>query len=207
MSFASSASRTAAAFGFVFSPSKKPRPCTPSTGPTTQCARTAALTSRTCASSLSRLITSITVLMAAHATGPPPNVVPSAPAFSERAISCGISTAPHGKPPPKPFATVSKSGPNAVQLRAKRLAEPAHAGLHLVDDQQRAGAVARRARGVHELGREIERARETLHGLDDHARGRGVDGRVQRGDVVARRRTARRTGCAETRTTIAARPT
>ena len=55
-------------------------------------------------------MTSMTVLMAAQATGPPPNVVPSAPALRSVAMVCGISTAPHGKPPPKPFATVKRSG-------------------------------------------------------------------------------------------------
>src|SRR6187551_2166134 len=50
------------------------------------------------------------------------------------------------------------------QRRAARGAEPPHPSLHFVDDQQRAGAVARRADRVHELRREIERAGETLHG-------------------------------------------
>ena len=35
-------------------------------------------------------MTSMTVLMAAQATGPPPNVVPSAPALSSDAMLCGI---------------------------------------------------------------------------------------------------------------------
>jgi len=55
-------------------------------------------------------ITSMTVLIAAQATGPPPNVVPSVPAFSVVAILFGMRTAPQGNPPPNPLATVSRSG-------------------------------------------------------------------------------------------------
>src|SRR6185503_16194888 len=50
----------------------------------------------------------------------------------------------------EPLRHGQKLRPHAVQLRAERRAEAAHAGLHLVDDQQRAGTVARRADSVQE---------------------------------------------------------
>src|SRR5690348_10057462 len=50
-----------------------------------------------------------------------------------------------GKAAAQAFRDGQKVRPHAVQLCAERRAEPAHAGLHLVDDQERAGAVAGRA--------------------------------------------------------------
>ena len=90
------------------------------------------------------------------------------------------------KPAAQALRDGQEIGPHAVELRAERRAEPAHAGLHLVDDQQRAGAVAGRADRVQELRREIERAGEPLHGLDDDGRRARVDGGVERRGVVAR---------------------
>ena len=75
--------------------------------------------------------------------------------------------------------------PHAVELRAERLAQPSHSGLHLVEDQQRASAIAGLSRRMQELGRKVERPRESLHGLDDHPRCGAVDGCCQRSDVVA----------------------
>src|SRR5688572_25400404 len=84
------------------------------------------------------------------------------------------------------FRDGQKIGAYAVQLRAEWRSEPTHARLDLVENQQRARAVACRTDRMEELRREIEGARQALHGLDDDGRRARVDGCVESGHVVAR---------------------
>src|SRR5690606_17391663 len=78
MSRASSAAWMSRAGRFMRSPSRKPSPWKPVTGPTAQRLRIYADTRRTFASRSSDSIASITASMTAPAIGPPPKVVPSA---------------------------------------------------------------------------------------------------------------------------------
>ena len=51
------------------------------------------------------------------------------------------------------------------------MARAAHAALDFVEDEQRADFIAALAQGFEVLRAHVERAAETLHGLDDHRGG------------------------------------
>ncbi|CAM5553900.1 hypothetical protein SALBM135S_04445 [Streptomyces alboniger] len=53
---------------------------------------------------------STTASPAAHATGLPPNVVPWWPGLNSSAAAPNATVAPSGRPPPRPFASVTMSG-------------------------------------------------------------------------------------------------
>ncbi len=78
-------------------------------------------------------------------------------------------------------------GHDAGVLEAEPLAGAAEPGLHLVHDQQQAALVAQRAHALEKRVVRRHHAALALHGLEQHCRHGGVDGRLQRGDVVERR--------------------
>ena len=47
-----------------------------------------------------------------------------------------MTTAPMGRPPPKPFGQGDDIGVQVKMLTGQELAGAAHAGLHLIDDEQ-----------------------------------------------------------------------
>jgi hypothetical protein len=103
----------------VRSPSRSPAPCTAVTGPTTQRSRTSASTRRTLASRSPSAMASRVATIIAQASGPPPKVLPSAPWPMPFVTSAVASTAPAGKPPATPLATVSRSGTTSARCAAK----------------------------------------------------------------------------------------
>ena len=79
MSWSSSASRTSRAEVVHLSPSSMPRPRIPSTGPVTQLARSSRSRIAACCRSPSSRMVSSTASITAHASGPPPKVLPMSP--------------------------------------------------------------------------------------------------------------------------------
>ncbi len=73
-----------------------------------------------------------------------------------------------GRSLPMPLPKVSMSGLTPGVLDRPHLAGTAHAGLHFIDNRQRAAAVARLAQALQELGGGRHVAAFALHGLDDH---------------------------------------
>ena len=89
----------------------------------------------------------------ADTTGPPAKVEPWSPGREDvvRARS-PMTSAPIGRPPPRPLASVIASGHDAELLVGPQRAGAAHAGLHLVEDQRGADRVARLPDGGQQLG-------------------------------------------------------
>ena len=79
---------------------------------------------------------------AAIASGLPPKVEPWVPGVMPLAASAVASTAPIGKPRAEPLGQRHDVGRHAELLIAEQLAEPADAGLHLVEREQQAVLVA-----------------------------------------------------------------
>ena len=77
-------------------------------------------------------------------------------------------------------------GRDAELLVAEHLAEPADAGLHLVEGEQQALLVAERAEVAEELRRRHADTALALQRLDHDAGGLGRDGALDRGDVAER---------------------
>ena len=77
-------------------------------------------------------------------------------------------------------------GRHADLLVAEHLAEPADAGLHLVEGEQQAVLVAELAQVAEELRRRRAHAALALHRLDEDAGGLGRDGALERLEVAER---------------------
>ena len=89
----------------------------------------------------------ITASAAAQATGLPPNVVPWLPGSSRSPAAPTPMQAPIGKPAAEALGHGHDVGGHPGAVVREPGAGPAHAGLHLVEPQQRAvpSAVARAA--------------------------------------------------------------
>ena len=87
-------------------------------------------------------------------------------------------------PPASGLASVVTSGLDAVVLIGAPLAGAAHAGLNLVDDEQRAGGAGECARFREELLRERANAAFALDGFDEDGADFVGELRAQVGDVV-----------------------
>ncbi len=123
---------------------------------------------------------STTAQAAAHETGLPPKVDAWSPGSNAVGASCPTSSAPIGNPFASPFASVSASGFTPTRSHAKNEPHAADAGLHLVEDQQRAVLVRERARLRERLRTERVHAAFALHDLEQDR------GRV-RPDVIGER--------------------
>ena len=139
----------------------------------------------TCSRSPSDSIVPMTASAAAHATGLPPNVVPWLPGSSRSPAAPTPMQAPIGKPPPRPLATVTTSGVIPADAVGEPPPGPAHAGLHLVEPEQRTVRVGDGAGGGEvALGRHDD-AGLALHRLEQDRRGLvGDRGRERLGVAV-----------------------
>ena len=77
-------------------------------------------------------------------------------------------------------------GRHADLLVAEHFAEPADAGLHLVEGEQQPVLVAELAQLAEELRRRRAHAALALHRLDDDAGGLGRDGELERLEIAER---------------------
>ena len=123
--------------------SRKPAPWMPTTGPTTQVSRICRASSRTLASRPSLSMMSTTASISAQAIGPPPKVVPRSPVARCAATCVRHQQRRAREAAAEPLGRGEHVGRDAVQLRRERLAGAAHAALHLVEDEQRAGSLQR----------------------------------------------------------------
>ena len=85
-------------------------------------------------------------------------------------ISALPSTPESGSPIAIDFATVIRSGSTPECSTAKKRPGAGEPGLHLVDDEEDAVAVADLAQALQELGRRRDEAAFALDGLDDDRR-------------------------------------
>ena len=67
------------------------------------------------------------------------------------------------------------SGVDAVHVRGERIARATDAALHFVEDENRAVLAAAKPQRLEERLRQIDRAGDPLHRLDDHGGGAIVD--------------------------------
>ena len=95
-----------------------------------------------------RRISSITATTADVASAPPEYVLPWSPGSNAAATSVRAQHAPTGIPLPIPFASVTTSGTTPACSNPNHLPGAGETGLHLVEDQQRAGLVAPPADGA-----------------------------------------------------------
>ena len=101
------------------------------------------------------------------------------------AASAVASTAPIGKPAPRPLASAHDVRCDAELLVAPQLAEPADAGLHLVESQQQPAVVAN-CRSARRTRRDRAHAALALDRLDEDAGGLWPDRALDRLDVAER---------------------
>ena len=135
-------------------PVRKPAPWKPVTGPTMQVSRMYVRHAPHVARAGSRdSMASITASIAAQAMGPPPNVVPSASSLMAAATFGDISSAAHGEAVAERLGDGDHVRQHAVEIRGERMARAAHAALHFVEDQQRAGFVAALAQRLRDTPR------------------------------------------------------
>jgi hypothetical protein len=88
--------------------------------------------------------------------------------------------------PAEPLGQGHHVRPHGRVLPRPHRAGAAHAALHLVEDQQRPGAVAGLARGGQHLVAQRVNPALALHRLEQHRRGGVADRGVERGRIVAR---------------------
>ena len=96
--------------------------------------------------SRSSSIASTTAQAAAHATGLPPKVEAWSPGTNAPAASVGDEQRADRQPVREPLRERDRVGADAGRCQAKNVAGAADAGLHLVEDEQRAELVGERAR-------------------------------------------------------------
>ena len=111
---------------------------------------------------------SMTAMATAQASGPPPKVVPCMPAWMARAASSVQRIAPSGNAAGKRLGQRGDIGLNAVVLIGAPFAGAAHAGLNLIDNQQRSRGAGQRARLGEEFLRERAHAAFALNGFDEN---------------------------------------
>ena len=121
---------------------------------------------------------------AAHATGPPAKVEPWSPGWKTSARRGPVTSAPIGRPPPSAFAVVIASGTTPVCSIGPEGPGPAHAGLDLVEDERRAGAVASLARRPQQLGGQWQHAALPLNRLEQYRGRLRTDRRPERIGVL-----------------------
>ena len=127
---------------------------------------------------------SMTAMATAQASGPPPKVVPCMPAWMARADFFGAEHRAQGNAAGERLGQRGDVGLDAVVLIGAPLAGAAHAGLNLVDDEQRAGGAGEGAGFGEELLRERANAAFALDGLDEDGADFVGELGAQIGDVV-----------------------
>ena len=148
----------------------------------------------------------MTASIAAHAIGPPPNVVPSRSSFSAAETLAVASSAAQGKPLPSALAVVIMSGMTPYRFAANGC--PMRPTPHCTSSKMstRADFVAAAAQRLEIRRAQVDRARQALHGLDDDRRRLVGDVLGDRGDVAARDEADIERARAGSRTTSAWRP-
>ena len=187
----SSASRTSRAARPSSStrPSRSPAPRTLATGPRERAPRAAPRRRRArCSRKPGAAMRRATSAAAASTSGPPPKVEPSVPCVACARDALARDREADRQAAGRALRGREDVGHDAEVLRRPERAEPAVAGLHLVEDEQRAARASHAARSAcEEARRRLDDARERLDRLEDHrARRCASIARARRGDVAER---------------------